>query len=182
MASWSPRAGTEAEAGGINPSNTKQYQFAGVKNYCFTWLNCQNFCHISSETFRWCIGQQKLVLESRLRFQLWYYMPNGFNHRVRLQCASWAKINYIIKHKTLKRPFIHEHICTVNWPLNYFWQVLTKSSSIDRIGMPCWRLKMKVFGIVSNVDDFLNLSVNFLHFQDHKLNICTFLEILGEEE
>ena len=27
-----------------------------------------------------------------------------------------------------------------------------------------------------NVDDFLNLSVNFLHFQDHKLNICTFLE------
>ena len=52
MASWSTRAGTEAEAGGINPSNTKQYQFAGVKNYCFTWLNCQNFCHISSETFR----------------------------------------------------------------------------------------------------------------------------------
>ena len=35
---------------------------------------------------------------------------------------------------------------------------------------------MKVFGIVSNVDYFLNLSVNFLHFQDHKLNICTFLE------
>ena len=34
---------------------------------------------------------------------------------------------------------------------------------------------MTVVGIVSNVDDFLNLSVNFVHFQDHKLNICTFL-------